>query len=136
MNGMADMNGGGVLMVDPNAPQQDPGLQMSPELLALLQQIAGTPEEQEMLGQMSQLGLGMFGTPNAQGMNVGGTYKAASPVEHLSVGLQRALGAKQYTDAMDQMGQNNQKVAGARGSVMADILAQMMGGGGLKPSPF
>jgi hypothetical protein len=133
MNGM----GGGAPMFDPQAPQQDQGLgmQMSPELLALLQQIAGTPEEQAMLGDQAQVGLGMSGTPGAQGQNVGGTYTAANPVEHLSVALQRALGGKMYRGAQDEMMANVEKQGAARSATMADILQKMLGGGG-QPDPF
>jgi hypothetical protein len=133
MNGM----GGGAPMFDPQAPQQDQGqgMVMSPELLALLQQIAGTPEEQAMLGDQAQLGLGMFGTPGAQGQNVGGTYTAANPVEHLSVALQKAMGGKMYRSAQDDMMANVEKQGAARSATMADILQKMLGGGG-QPDPF
>jgi hypothetical protein len=138
MNGMGGGGGfaaGGGGFVNPQAPQQDLEMSMSPELLALLQQIAGTPEEQEMLGQEAQIGLGMLNTPGAQGMNVGGTYVASNPVEHLSVALQRAMGAKQYRGAQDEMMGNIAKQGAARSATMADILQKMLGGGG-QPDPF
>jgi hypothetical protein len=141
MNGMGGGGGfaaGGGGFVNPQAPQQDLEMSMSPELLALLQQIAGTPEEQEMLGQEAQIGLGMLNTPGAQGMNVGGTYVASNPVEHLSVALQRAMGAKQYRGAQDEMMGNIAKQGAARSATMADILQKMLGGGGdgLQPDPY
>jgi hypothetical protein len=112
--------------------------QMSPEVLALLQQIAGTPEAQDLLGQQSQVGLGMFGAPSAQGQNVGGTYVASSPLEHMSVALQRAMGGKMYRGAQDEMGANVQKMGAARSATMADILQKMLGGSGapIQPDPY
>lgn len=134
-----DMGGGGVTMMDPQAPQQTADqMQMSPELLALLQQIAGTPEAQQLLQGQSDVGLGMYGTPGAQGMHVGGTYTAANPLEHMSVALQKALGANKYRTAQDEMRANVEKQGAARSATMADILEQMLGGGagGLQPSPY
>jgi hypothetical protein len=84
----------------------------------LLQQIidAGLSDDRMgMAGQKARLGASLFGTPGAQGMNVGGTYKAASPFEHLSTAMSRILGGKMQRDAHGEMeGLLGQKAAGRR----------------------
>jgi hypothetical protein len=84
----------------------------------LLQQIldAGVADDRMgMVGHKVQRGAALLGTPGAQGMNVGGTYKAASPLEHLSTAMSRMLGAKMQRDAHGEMeGLLGQKIAGRR----------------------
>jgi hypothetical protein len=84
----------------------------------LLQQIidAGLSDDRMgMAGQKARTGASLFGTPGAQGMNVGGTYKAASPLEHLSTAMSRILGGKMQRDAHGEMeGLLGQKAAGRR----------------------
>jgi hypothetical protein len=95
----------------------------------LLQQIidAGLADDRMgMAGQKARTGASLFGTPGAQGMNVGGTYRAASPLEHLSTAMSRILGGKMQRDAHGEMeGLLGQKAAGRRamGQAQAGLFA-------------
>jgi hypothetical protein len=84
----------------------------------LLQQIidAGLVDDRMgMVGQKARVGASLFGTPGAQGMNVGGTYRAASPLEHASTLMSRIMGAKMQRDSHGEMeGLLGQKAAGRR----------------------
>lgn len=69
---------------------------------ALIQQLVALgaiPEEQALLMRQMQQGEGMMGAPSAQGMRVGSTYVASSPMEHAAVALQRYLGQRQMAEA-------------------------------------
>jgi hypothetical protein len=78
---------------------------MTPEELnAFLEQIGAlgaVPDEQGLLMRQANQGQALMNTPSAAGQNVGGTYRASSPLEHLSVALQRVMGAKQQQGAED-----------------------------------
>lgn len=82
------------------------------EFQMLMQMAGGDPEKARALvesglfaEQMGQAGRdyrtggAMFATPSAEGMRVGGTYKAASPVEHLANAMTRAIGLGQMRNA-------------------------------------
>lgn len=62
---------------------------------ATVEQLTGLATlPQERAGALRQIrrGQDLYQTPGAEGMRVGGTYKAAHPLEHLSVALQRGMG--------------------------------------------
>jgi hypothetical protein len=107
----------------------------------LLQQIidAGLSDDRMgMAGQKARTGAALFGTPGAQGMNVGGTYKAASPLEHLSTAMSRILGGKMQRDAHGEMeGLLGQKAAGRRamGQAQAGLFAPPTAGALNAPEP-
>jgi hypothetical protein len=75
------------------AEQQNPG--------ALQQMIdAGLFGDTSALNQEQiRLGEGMASIPTPQGQRVGGTYIAASPLEHLATAIQRGQGLRQINDA-------------------------------------
>ena len=102
---------------------------------ALIQQLVALgaiPEEQALMLRQADQGAGMMQTPSAQGMNVGGTFKASSPVEHLSVALQRMLGGKMQKAALSQYQGTLGKQTAGRG-VYADALLKMLNGGQQQP---
>lgn len=88
---------------------------MPPEVAAYLQQIFGDmdpqaviaqigglqsqPDRQALMQQQFAQGVQQQGTPSAEGMRVGGTYVAASPLEHLATALTRARGMQQQQQA-------------------------------------
>lgn len=53
----------------------------------------------EILAQQIRRGQGMMQTPGAQGMQVGGTYRAASPLEHAATAMSRILGGRMVKGA-------------------------------------
>ncbi|WP_242394856.1 hypothetical protein [Anaeromyxobacter oryzisoli] len=65
--------------------------------------------EQQMMG----MGQGLAETPTPQGRQVGNTYVAASPIEHLSAALRQGIGAQMQHKAMqEQSGLIGQQGAG------------------------
>jgi hypothetical protein len=71
-----------------------------PALLSQLVELGSAPEKQGLLKQRMQYGHEEWQTPTPQGMRVGGTYIAASPLEHIASALQRGIGLAQQRGAM------------------------------------
>ena len=69
-------------------------------------------------GKMIDSGEGMMQTPGAQGMRVGNTYVASSPLEHLSVAMARAMGA----DKAKSGGAMQDQANAAQTKAMADLM--------------
>jgi hypothetical protein len=71
-------------------------------------------------GQTMGIGKGMWDTPMAQGTHAGGTYVAASPVEHLSNAMRQVLGASFMGQAQKNQGELiNQKGGGMEALIRA-----------------
>jgi hypothetical protein len=71
-------------------------------------------------GQTMQIGKGMWDAPTAQGMHVGGTYVASSPLEHLSNAMSKVMGAKFMGDSQrNQRGLIEQKGGGMEALIRA-----------------
>ena len=68
-----------------------------PETLNMMLQALRGPESMGM-GQQ------MMGTPQPEGRNVGHTYVASSPLEHLSSAVQRVMGAGMMNQGQNQRG--------------------------------
>ena len=68
-----------------------------PETLALMIKASNA-------GNTMGLGHELLGTPGAEGRNVGHTYVASSPLEHLSVAANRGLGAYMMGQGMQSRG--------------------------------
>jgi hypothetical protein len=77
--------------VDPNVLQQmiDAGL---------------VDDRAGVLAQQMKRAQGLMAAPGAQGMNVGGTYVAASPLEHLASAMSRIIGGQRAKGIEQQMG--------------------------------
>jgi hypothetical protein len=104
------------------------------DLDELIQQMAAMGIGPEVLGMAThQLGRGeqLADTPSATGMHVGGTYQAASPLEHLAVAVRRGVGAHQMGQAQqayqDQLGVNQQGLA-AGAKAQSDFQQQGING--------
>ena len=67
-----------------------------------------------------QMGIGneLLNTPTAEGRNVGRTYVASSPLEHMSVALRRGIGAQK----MNQAGADQQAALGQRSTGLGAFL--------------
>lgn len=102
---------------------------MYDDLMSLLDQ--ADPETLQMmlkaLGAPETMGVGheLLGTPGAEGRNVGHTYVASSPLEHLGVAAQRGLGAY-------MMGRGQQQ----RGAGIRAYIEALRGRRGLQPDPY
>lgn len=70
-----------------------------PALLGRLMPLSGIPDEQALARQLMEFGREDSRTEMPKGYHVGGTYIAASPLEHLAAGLQRAMGTVQQRKA-------------------------------------
>ena len=101
------------------AEQQNPGS------LQRMLEAALSGDRMGVEGDTMKMGSGLWNTPSATGQNVGQTYVAANPLEHLSVALQRGLGASKMNESQEaQQGLINQKGTGLE----ALIKAMMQGG--------
>ena len=74
-----------------------------------------------LAGQDMAQGAAMMNAPGAQGMRVGGTYVASSPLEHASVALERAMGASRMNDAR----QSQDQLVGQKGTGMEALIRAM-----------
>jgi hypothetical protein len=100
---------------------------MDETLIDQLVALGVLPEQEAMQMRQANQGAAMMQTPMAEGRNVGHTYVASSPLEHLSVGLQRAMGARQQDEALRQYQETlGQQTAGR--SAYADALRRLMMG--------
>jgi hypothetical protein len=113
------------------------GQQVDPDMAALYEWMAQAEQEnpgslQKMLdaalygdrmgveGDTMKMGADLWNTPSAKGQNVGQTYVASSPLEHLSVALQRGLGASKLNQSQaTQQGLINQKGTGLEALIKA-----------------
>jgi hypothetical protein len=72
-------------------------------------------------GQTMGIGKGMWDTPTAEGMRVGGTYQAASPIEHLSNAMRQVMGAKFMGDSQ----RNQRALIDQKGGGMEALIRAM-----------
>jgi hypothetical protein len=98
---------------------------MDEALIQMLVQLGAIPEEQALLMRQMDQGAGMMQTPGAQGQNVGGTYVASNPLEHLSVALQRGMGAQKQRGAEGAYRDTLGKQTAGR-SAYAEALKRLM----------
>src|SRR5712664_1037792 len=103
---------------------------MDPELLRQLAAAGMTEEQLRMLAPQLQFGQQMMQPQQAQGRQVGGTYVAASPLEHLSNAIRQMVGAKISGDVMSRQrgllgGQQD-----ARQKYMQAMMTAQQGGQG------
>lgn len=75
---------------------------LSPEMLAQIIALGGIPEQQSMNMAQRQTGMDLFNTPGPQGYHAGGTFVAASPLEHIGNLVMRGVGAHKARTAEDQ----------------------------------
>ena len=107
------------------AEQQNPGS------LQRMLEAALSGDRMGVEGDTMKMGADLWNTPSATGQKVGQTYVAANPLEHLSVALQRGLGAsKLNTSQATQQGLINQK-----GSGLEALIKAMMRGGQTQQPP-
>lgn len=92
--------------------------QLDPETRKLILSLGQAGTLKEILAQQFGQGAGMMQTPGAQGAHVGGTYTAAHPLEHLSVGLQRGLGGRMTKESLAKQGELADRDAAGRSAFM------------------
>lgn len=106
-----------------------------PALLEEMTRLGSVPDRQELLKQRIIAGRGASQTPTPQGASVGGTYMAASPLEHMASALQRAMG-------YGQVGQGNAGMEASFGQqdkgrlAYAQALARAMQQAQQTPEPY
>lgn len=83
------------------------------------------PQQMGLQQHQADIGNQMFQTPSAEGRNVGHTYVASSPLEHLSVAVQRAMGASKMQDAMRQQQALLQQSGKTQGAGWQQIVEAM-----------
>lgn len=91
-----------------------------PELMQRLSESGVFGDEMDLLGQQMKRAQALRATPSATGMEVGHTYVAANPLEHLAAGLGRVQGrrgiqgtAGQQSALLDRMRANAAALAQA-----------------------
>lgn len=62
------------------------------------------PQRMGVERQMADMGMGLAQTPTPEGRNVGHTYVASSPLEHLASAVRQGVGAKMSADSMKHQG--------------------------------
>jgi hypothetical protein len=102
------------LPVDPNA-----------DLLQAMTQAGLAPQQIAALQRRYKLGQSFMQPEMAQGRQVGGTYVAASPWEHLSNAITPMLGASITRSAQDRENELTGQVAGARAKLAAALQDKM-----------
>jgi hypothetical protein len=90
-------------MTDPNA-----------DLLQQLTQAGLYPQQLAQLQRQYQLAQGFMQPQEAQGRQVGGTYVASSPLEHLSSALRPVIGAYMQRQAMNREGELTGQLSSGR----------------------
>lgn len=135
----------------PDLPMPGMGPTEEDKMRALLEAMAAMgalPDEQALLMQQMGQGQGLMNTPGAQGQNVGGTYVASSPLEHLGVLAQRGVGAykqkgaeqglrdtfAKQTEGRLAFGTQQQAQQEEEMAMMKALLSAMQGGGNPGPS--
>lgn len=102
-----------------------------PELMQRLTEAGVFPDEMDLLSQQMKRAEAMRKTPAAKGYEVGGTYKAASPLEHLATALGGFMGQR---DIQRTSTQQNDALERMRANAMA--LARALRGGNDSPQPY
>ena len=74
--------------------------QADPETLQKMIDAGIFDESSKPLTQQFDIGQSMMNTPSAQGRQVGNTYVASSPLEHLANAVRQAVGARISGNAM------------------------------------
>jgi hypothetical protein len=96
-----------------------------PERLRALLEAAVSGDQMALAQRQLGVGQDLFATPGAQGREVGRTYVASSPLEHLSVALRQGIGAKRMQDALTQQ----QTVIDQKKKGMNTLLEAIAGAG-------
>lgn len=97
---------------------------MDPAALQQMMEAGVVPEQLALQAQQAKRGQGLADTQTPQGMQVGGSYVASSPLEHLSAAIrQGAGGVMQGKAAQAQQDALKQAIAG-RTSYLQGIAGQ------------
>ena len=102
----------------------------NPELMQRLSEAGIFPDEMDLLGAQMKRAQALRQTPSAQGREVGNTYVASSPLEHLATGLQRVIGQR---DVNATTGQQTDALGRMRANAVALAQALRRGGQGSQP---
>jgi hypothetical protein len=105
--------------------------QADPETLQAMIDAGLVPERSNIAQGQYNYGQKLAGTPSAQGREVGKTYVASSPLEHLAVALRNYQGQKMMKDAQSQQ----QGLLDRQGQGRLDYLRLIAGRGQPSPGP-
>lgn len=104
-----------------------------PALIQMLTQLGSMPERQDLLRTQMQYGREDTQAPMPQGMRVGGTYIASSPLEHLAAAIKQGVGSYRQGKATQGLHESFGQQDAARGQYGNEVLRmlqQMAQGGG------
>lgn len=105
-------------------------MSVPPELMQQLAAAGMTEEQLRLLAPRMLLGQQFMEPQHAQGRQVGGTYVAASPIEHLSNAIRQIVGAKMVGDVRGQQQGLLTGQQDARQKYMQAMLTAQQGGSG------
>jgi hypothetical protein len=93
---------------------------------ALDQMIQGgqAPEQMQLQAQQAKRGSSLADTQQPQGMHVGGTYMASSPLEHLAAALRQGKGLSMEKQAAQAQQQALQQQGAGRLAYLRGIAGQ------------
>ena len=94
-------------------------------LAEAMARLSMAPEQQGLMKQRMQYGREDSQSQMPQGMRVGGTYVASSPLEHIAAALQRGIGLGQQRGAMGDMQGLTAQSGGDRLAYIRQMLQQM-----------
>ena len=95
---------------------------MDEKTLSLMVALGAIPEEQALLMRQRSFGEGLTDTPMAQGRNVGHTYVASSPLEHIANAMQRVIGYRKMQGAEQGYRDTLARQTQARGAYAQSLL--------------
>jgi hypothetical protein len=81
-------------------------------------------EQMGMANQDWTQGGALMGTPSPEGMRVGGTYVASSPLEHLATAMARSRGAGQQADARRRQQEFMASLNRGKGDLLSEMARQ------------
>lgn len=125
------MNGFGGGSPDEAALYEMLSQRLGPEGLQQMIDAGLFSDRSQLTGQEMGQAQGMIDTPGAQGMRVGGTYVASSPLEHASVAMARVMGQQK----MNQARQNQGDLITGKGKGMEALLRAMSRPGQAQQDP-
>lgn len=96
-----------------------------PALVQQLIALSSAPDQQQALQQRIQFGREDSQTPMPQGMRVGGTYVASSPLEHLAAALKQGVGLAQQRNAQGGLDESIQQQTQGR-QAYGDMLGRLL----------
>jgi hypothetical protein len=97
---------------------------MDPAALQQMMEAGVVPEQLALQAQQAKRGQGLADTQTPQGMHVGGSYVASSPLEHLAAALRQGQGGIMQNKAAQAQQDALKQAVGGRTAYLQGIAGQ------------